>query len=371
MFKIFYAKQDITLYEGAPSGNTGLDEILEIGKRISSTSGTTVKSRSVVQFDIDEVNSAIIKYNIPDNSYEASLQLYTSHAKNLPSSYTIVAKLLAQSWENGTGQLSSLTTNGASWLFVDSANQWISGSETQSISGSTLGIAGGAGGNYLFQTNVSGSELGLISSESFSYRTTDISMNVTDAISVWISGSDGSYIPNYGFLLQFDDVDEQNSAKQGYIRFFSRETHTIYVPKLILYWDDFTFTTGSLQPIDVDSFVVYTQVKPTYKTNEIVKIRIYGRDKFAKKSPLNLFPIETVKYLPATTFFTVVDAVTDEVIIPYNDIYSKVSCDSISNFINIDFSGFMPDRYYRLELKIQNGIQETYITDQIYFKVIR
>jgi hypothetical protein len=67
----------------------------------------------------------------------------------------------------------------------------------------------------------------------------------------------------------------------------------------------------------------------------------------------------------------VVDAVTDEVIIPYNDIYSKVSCDSISNFINIDFSGFMPDRYYRLELKIQNGIQETYITDQIYFKVIR
>jgi hypothetical protein len=54
-----------------------------------------------------------------------------------------------------------------------------------------------------------------------------------------------------------------------------------------------------------------------------------------------------------------------------DDIYSKVSCDSTSNFIYLDLNGFMPERYYRLELKVKAGIVEDYITDQIYFKVTR
>ena len=33
MFKIFYADKDATLYQGLPDTNTGIDEILEIGKR--------------------------------------------------------------------------------------------------------------------------------------------------------------------------------------------------------------------------------------------------------------------------------------------------------------------------------------------------
>jgi hypothetical protein len=72
-----------------------------------------------------------------------------------------------------------------------------------------------------------------------------------------------------------------------------------------------------------------------------------------------------------TTCYTVLDAATDETIIPYDDIYTKVSCDSTSNFIYLDLNGFMPERYYRLELKVVDGIEEQYITDQIYFKVVR
>ena len=36
MFRIFYAQQDATLYESAPNYNTGIDEILEIGKRLDT-----------------------------------------------------------------------------------------------------------------------------------------------------------------------------------------------------------------------------------------------------------------------------------------------------------------------------------------------
>jgi len=31
----------------------------------------------------------------------------------------------------------------------------------------------------------------------------------------------------------------------------------------------------------------------------------------------------------------------------------------------------MPERYYRIELKVIDGFTEEYIDDQIYFKVVR
>ena len=75
--------------------------------------------------------------------------------------------------------------------------------------------------------------------------------------------------------------------------------------------------------------------------------------------------------MPSTTTYAVFDAQTDEAIIPYDDIYNKVSCDSTSNYIYLDMNGFMPERYYRLELKIKEGFTEQYINDEIYFKVVR
>jgi hypothetical protein len=37
----------------------------------------------------------------------------------------------------------------------------------------------------------------------------------------------------------------------------------------------------------------------------------------------------------------------------------------------MDMNGFMPERNYRLQLKIVDGFTEQYIDDQIYFKVVR
>tara|TARA_R110002110_G_scaffold35365_1_gene119510 strand:- start:39 stop:455 length:417 start_codon:yes stop_codon:yes gene_type:complete len=138
-----------------------------------------------------------------------------------------------------------------------------------------------------------------------------------------------------------------------------------------MYWDNSTFATGSLTSVNLDSYVTYSKTKPTYKDTEITKIRIFARDKFPQKSPTNLFPTETVKHLPTTTFYAIRDAATDEYIIPFDNIYNKVSCDSISNFIHVDMNSFMPERYYRIELKIEDGFTEDCIDDEIYFKVVR
>lgn len=392
MFRIFYAEKDATLYEHEPNGNTGLDEILEIGKRYD-VGGNIKKSRSLLQFDMSELAPVIAKYNIDLSQCKAVLQLYTTHAKNLPGQYTIEAKVAGQDWQNGTGFEASPTLDGCSWNLpavswsMDTASgaNWISGSQNVIINNSTLKVAGtGYGGSWIEEVvGTSGvfdlanfnqnffAQGGLNTQDNGSLQPTDIAIDVTQAVQMWINGSGGHVIPNNGFLIKMADVDEQNTATAGYIRYFSRETHTIYVPKLILYWNNSSFNTGSLSQVSTESFNIYTDMKPSYKDTEIAKIRIYSRDKYPRKSPTNLAPYETVKYLPGSTYYSLVDAATDETIIPYDDIYTRVSCDATSNFIHVDMNGFMPERNYRLQLKIVDGFIEQYIDDQIYFKVTR
>ena len=372
MFRIFYAEKDATLFESNPTKNYGLDQVLEIGKKFNTEGDTLLKSRSLIKFDMAEISASLSLYGKTVNDCKFILQLYTSHAKNLPSEYSIYSKLVAENWINGTGDPISTTTDGVTWNEPYSGSSWVSSSQQQQIGSSTLYISGsGAGGSWMFQSASAGSTAGLINSQSFSYQTTDINLDVTDSIKIWMSGSDGANIPNNGFLLQLADSDEINNNIQGYIRYFSRDTHTIYVPRLTMYFDNSAFTTGSLTSVDLESYVVYTKVKPTYKDTEIAKIRIYARDKYPRKSPTNLFPIETIKYLPTTTYYAVYDAATDEAIIPYDNIYNKVSCDSTSNYIYLDMNGFMPERTYRLEIKIKDGFTEQYIDNDIYFKVVR
>ena len=371
MFRIFYAEKDTTLYEAYPSYNTGLDEVLEIGKRLNTEGDTLLDARSIIKFDMSEISAALATYGKTVNDCKFVLQLYTADAKNLPSDYTVQIKMLGQDWVNGLGYLSALTEDGATWNQPQSGSNWISGSQQIEIGTSDLYISGsGLGGNYLYYSGSSTAPQ-LQTSESFSYRTSDLNVDVSSQIKIWISGSNNNSIPNYGFLIQYSDSDEVDNNVKGYVRFFSRDTHTIYVPKITMYWDNSAFTTGSLTAANLESYVVYTSIKPEYKDTEIAKIRIYSRDKYPQKSPTNLFPIQTVKYLPTTTYYAVFDAQTDEAIIPYDNIYNKVSCDSTSNFIYIDMNGFMPERYYRLEFKIVDGFTEQYISDKIYFKVVR
>jgi len=400
MFKILYAESDATFYEHDSLVNTGLDGVLEVGKRPWDTGEALKKSRSAIKFNMTDVTNTLSKYSIDLNSCKFMLQLFTANASALSADYTIDANIIAQPWINGTGLLSSnpVKTDGATWtepaatwsmdsqtytsqsISVD-GTQWISSSQEIRVNSSSLYVSGsGSGGSWLYQSGSGTFNLsffnqsffhqpGLEQNESFSYRVSDINMDVTDAIKLWISGSGGQSIHNNGFLLKFSETGESND-QEGIIRFFSRETDTIYVPKIVMYFDNSEYTS-SLNEINLDSYISYCKLKPTYKDTEITKIRIYARDKFPRKSPTNKFPIETIKRLPSTAYYAIRDAATDEYIIPFDDIYNKVSCDSTSNFIHVDMNNFMPERYYRLEFKITDGVTEHYIDDDMYFKVVR
>lgn len=387
MFKIIYPSADATLYESLPTYNTGIDEILEVGKRLSTSGENYLNSRFVIQFDMNDITSALQKYSVNLDSCKFMLQLYTTNAKNLPASYTIDANLVADSWNNGTGFQNSnpAITDGVCWNTPKSGSFWTSGSQNYNIPGTSLYASGsGKGGSWLYQIGegfysssfysqsfYTQPGVDTIISESFSIRPTDINMDVTGAIKTWLSGSAGVTVPNYGFLLKFSEPDESDVNQTGYIRFFSRETHTIYVPRILMLFDKSTFNTGTLDEFDIDSYKIYTSLQKEYKDTSVNKIRIYVRDKYPQKSPTNLFPQQTVKYLPSNTLYSVIDAATDEIVVPYDSQYTKISCDSTSNFINIDMTGLMPERYYRLAFKVVSGFYEEFIEDDLFFKVVR
>ena len=60
-------------------------------------------------------------------------------------------------------------------------------------------------------------------------------------VNKWFSGE----AENYGMLLKFSGSQETNESTFGNLKFFSRESQTIFQPKLEVRWDDHTACSGS------------------------------------------------------------------------------------------------------------------------------
>ena len=72
--------------------------------------------------------------------------------------------------------------------------------------------------------------------------------------------------------------------------------------------------------------------------------------------------------------YSIVDTKTNTVMIPYGS-GSKLSCDSTSNFFRLRTSGLEPERFYKIQYKIESGsgINKVinYYDPDHQFKVIR
>jgi hypothetical protein len=156
------------------------------------------------------------------------------------------------------------------------------------------------------------------------------------------------------------------------LKFFSKETNTIYEPKLEIVYDDYTFNTGSLSMVtgsaQEEYKVVVTNLKKEYPSNSKVKIRIKGRDIYPSKSFGTTFAYDQTKYI-TNIFYQIEDYKTGEIIFPFDD-YTKISCDSTSNYFVMDLNTLPINRIYLLKLKIvENGIS-TIIDEKLTFEIV-
>jgi len=354
MHKFYTSSFDASIYLQQPEQNTGRDEILEIGKLYY---GSTMEvARSLIKFDISNIETG--------SEWKAYLNLKSANSEEIPLEYTIYANAVSQSWNMGTGtKFDNITSNGVSWYYKNGTDKWMDYVATPNlyVSGSDTGsISNGGGGTWYTAS---------MASQSFNNEPDDIRMDVTSIINLWVSGS----LPNNGFVLHHHTSASIDSTDYGILRFFSKETNTIYEPKLEIVWNDSTIVTGSLAPVTGSAEegykIVFTNLKTKYQKDSLIKLRVKGRDMFPLKTFGTTYELDQNKYLPTTTYYQLEDYVTGEVIYPFGT-YTKISCDSTSNYFNMNLNTLPANRVYKIKLKIVEGGISTLIDDKLIFEIV-
>jgi hypothetical protein len=110
--------------------------------------------------------------------------------------------------------------------------------------------------------------------------------------------------------------------------------------------------------------------KSVYRDSEYAKIRVYTRERY----PARIFTTASLylynNSLPQTSYFSIVDVDTNETVIDFDSVATKLSSDSTSNYFNLYMNGLEPDRYYKVLIKSIIGAN-IYVFDQpdFYFKI--
>jgi len=309
--------------------------------------------------------------------------------------YTIIAYPLSESWDAGSGRKIDPTDRkgyikqGSSWTYRNKINpdsEYIVSTDIQWTSASvdTAGHYGPNADSTMLYSSVTGGGTwysDYYSTQSFEYDTADMRMDITPVVNFLIgTGSGYSGISkmksdgkNNGFILLRSGSQESNSTDYGNLQFFSRETNTVYQPRLEVVYDDSSFTTGSLAELTSDESVVYLKnLKHEYSRKEEPKIRIVGRERYPEKTFSTQSNYKSIKYLPTSSYYGVKDALTDEFVVPYSYLGTKLSCDSSGNYIKMDMGSFMPERYYKLCFQVTQSDASIVVYDEnFYFKVNR
>lgn len=362
MYQFITALKDATIYKQQETQNTGLDEILELSKTYIGARKEI--SHPLLKFDLTSISSSIFEGSVTASSVD--LILKECESQEVPTEYTVYAHVISGSWGMGIGtRYDDISMDGVTWYNRDTDELWLSSGSsftdaTGYLSGSNGSLFNGEGGTYYTSSL-------LQVTQSFEYLSTDIEIDVTYIFNEWLSNS----IPNDGFLLKLSNAKELDAVDYGILQYFGKETNTIYQPKLRVGWDDQTFETGSLiELIEDDIHVTFRRLKSTYKRGSIPRITVIGREKYPLKTYTNSYGYVDVKYLPSTTYYQIKDAITDEIIIPFNNDFTKVSCDDNGNYFKLNLTNWEINRDYYIEIKvIRDGIVEYFIDDNLTFTV--
>ena len=153
--------------------------------------------------------------------------------------------------------------------------------------------------------------------------------------------------------------------------YFSTDTHTIFPPKLVFKWDDSTHLYNSIAKQSGELSVTLYQNKKEYNQNDVATFRIHVRDKYPDRSFTTTSNYLNRGYFTSQSYYSVRDANTEEIVIPFDDHNTKISADSTGMFFKLYMKGLQPERYYRLLFKHINEEGTTIYDDNYHFKVIR
>jgi hypothetical protein len=335
--------QDATIYQRYPTINSGLDEIIEIGKvaNIEDTVAryATASSRILLDFDIESNE----QYPINSKYY---LNLRIANATRVNRYQQVEVYPVSHSWIEGSGYFYQDIENvqdGVSWQSASATFTW----ETPGADYDVTSVSS----SYTFTK----------------FPIEDIKIDVTDILEPVVYGT--NTVPWNGLLLKFPTADEENYSNVGNIKFFSSNTHTVFSPTLEILWTDQSFITGSLKPITNSKLSILPKnLKESYIVGEIDKVYLVVRDQFPDKRFDSVQRYKSTYFLPSESYFRIRDVVSGVTLYDF-DLYSAVSCDATGSYFVLDTTYLEPDRYYSIDLKVKSNNLVFYPNFNYEFKV--
>lgn len=361
----FYPSKDATIYERYPTKNAGLDSMLEISKEIVRSASVDYKynSRALIDFDYTAISRSIVEMGYNPNLFDFRLKLYLATAEEIQTDFVVECYPVSQSWSMGIGKTSNspITTEGVSWTYRTGlavpASAWATASFNPTTTASWQTTAGG--GTWYTSS---------AASQSFTYSIDDINIDVNRIIHRVQSGS----IQFTGFLLKKQDADEGSALTFKSLRFFSKDTNTVFLPTLEARYDDSVYT-GSVTFVDTNSEynVVSTNLQSQYSELSTPIIRFAARPRYPSLvySTSSLY---LTRQILSGSQYAIYSAQSDDVITEFSS-YTKVSHDESGNYFKLHMDSLQPERLYKIVLRIPNsGSYCHQIVDQNWiFKVTR
>ena len=365
--------------------NTGIDAIIEAGNLNVNLNPVPQVFRFLVEFDQSEINS-IIDTKIGGTQFSSSLRCFIANAQGVDHDSCLEVYPVSGSWRNGTGTYldSPFAVNGVSWRqrtfsgsIAGGAESWDLAPSTTYVTASWSGSQNQGGGNWYTASLDPNAQIE--ASQCFTLRSQkDLNVNVSDIVKTWYSSSKaiaGTYtnIVNDGFIVKWEDAIEfsQADANQPIMQFYSVDTNTIYPPCLEIKWDDQVFETGLLPPIQTTDLYVALDSNPgLFYSESVNRFRLNVRPDFPVRKFLTKSIDTQNHYLPAGSLYSVKDLDTNETLIEFDPIFTKISCDSQSNYFDIYMNGLQPERYYKILIQTEISGSTIVKDDNYYFKVI-
>jgi len=388
VYKIFPEK-DATLYSLFPNMNTGLDEIVEATQTSFAYADPNPQtSRFLINFsetEIDDVLENKIGISssaqlLDNNLWKSNLQCFIATSTGLQANTTVECYPVYGEWDMGTGRYldDPIATNGTSWIWRtysgSGGTQWITTSYPSNVTASfntTYAVAGG--GNWF-----TGSTVDYFNSDTYPisasvtfgfFDSKDLNLNVTNIIRARYTGS----ITADGFILKQAVEFINNKDVQPELKYFSRDTHTIYPPALQFSWRDYTWDTGSSPQTILNTLpatLTLAQNPGTFYSQSFNRFRINARPEF----PLQLWQTSSVYtnnyYLPTASYWAIKDLDTNEYVVEFDNQFTQLSADATSSYFDVWMNGLEPERYYAILIKTEIQGTTQVFDDQYYFKVI-
>ena len=112
--------------------------------------------------------------------------------------------------------------------------------------------------------------------------------------------------------------------------------------------------------------------KGEFQQDSFQRFRVNVRDQYPSTTFRTTLSYTNSKALPSSSYWSIKDLDTEEIIVDYDTNYTKISCDTNGNYFDIYMNGLEPERYYKLLIKAVVANKEVIISDKDYiFKVIR